>query len=484
MAASSLNEFAKQLTRLRLIDPGELQQCLQELPTAVQTADGLMDALQRQNLLTNYQVNKLRKGETDALVLGDAKLLYRNGSGSFARVFRAVSVESGEMIGVKLLRQRWTADPEAIAQFHREAELLKPLRHPNIVPIYEVGIVGDHHFFTMEFIVGGNLGDMMKIRGAVSPIDATRCALDMAEGLRHALAKGISHRDMKKTNVLLATNGQAKLVDFGLGADEALHGGKKKKAQRSLDYATLEDNTGAPRNDPRSDLYFLGSIFYELLAGQPAYPRAKTREDRQQFSRYWNAQPINTVKPGLPSYVVDAVDRMMHLSPDSRHQSPTEACDELRNVLDRLDTQPRDGEQAAEPSNAASSEPTLMFVERRPDQQALLRDFFTSRGFRVLLVGDLQRALNRLGSSPPDCLVLMGGSIGQELLDGFKDAVRRSQDRPIAQVAVLSKEQLTWERRLDETISKTARVLTHPLVLGDLMTEIQEALACCNEMPR
>ncbi len=486
MAASSLNEFAKQLARLRLIDTAELQQCLQELPAMVQTSDGLMEVLQRQNLLTTYQVNKLRKDETDALVLGDVRLLYRNGSGSFARVFRAVSIESGEMIGVKLLRQRWTTVPEAIAQFHREAELLKPLRHPNIVPIHQVGIEGDHHFFTMEFIVGGNLGDMLKIRGALSPIDATRCALDMSEGLRYALARGISHRDMKRTNVLLATNGQAKLVDFGLGADEALHpGGKKKKAQRSLDYATLEDNTGAPRNDPRSDLYFLGSIFYELLAGQPPYPRAKTRDDREQFSRYWNAQPISTVMPGLPTYLVDAVDRMMHLNPDSRHQSPAEVSDELKNVLDRLEASSHDGEEAAElPEAGRSSEPTLMFVEGRPDQQALLRDFFASRGFRVLLVSDLQRALNRLGSSAPDCLILMGGSIGREILDGFKDAVRRSQDRPIAQVAVLSKDQLTWERRLDDTVSTTARVLTHPLVLGDLKTEIQEALACRNEMPR
>ena len=180
MAAPSLNEFAKQLLHLRLADAGELQQCLGELPTALRTTDGLIDAMERRNLLTTYQANKLRKGDTSGFVLGDAKLLYRNGAGTFARVFRAVSLETGDMLGVKVLRQRWAEDPEAVAQFHREAKLLQPLRHPNLVPIFDVGIVENYHYFTMEFVVGGNLGDMMKIRGAVDPADATRIARDIA----------------------------------------------------------------------------------------------------------------------------------------------------------------------------------------------------------------------------------------------------------------------------------------------------------------
>ncbi len=481
MADLSLNEFAKQLVQLQLIETGQLRQCIEELPASLQTPAGAIDALERRGLLTTYQTNKLRKGTTDGLVLGDAKLLYRNGSGSFARVFRAVSLKTGDMLGVKVLRQRWADDPEAIAQFHREAKLLKPLRHPNIVPIFEIGAEGDYHFFTMEFVVGGNLGDMMKIRGDLTPADATRCACGIAQGLKYALTKGLSHRDLKKTNVLLATDGQAKLVDFGLAADEALQpGGKKKRAARSLDYATLEDNTGAPPNDPRSDLYFLGAIYYELLAGTSPFSKAKTREERQQFSRYWNAKPLNTVKPGLPSYVIDAVDRLMHLTPDARHQTPDEVVGELNHVLERLGEKPGAPEAASPDAPSAineDEEPTVMFVENRPEQQQLLRDFFTSRGFRVLLLGDLQRAINRLASSPPDCLVMMGGSIGSEILTGFKESIRRSQGRPVAHIAVLSKDQTAWKKRLDPSVTETARVMTHPIVLGDLRREIEDALS-------
>ena len=484
MAALSFNEFAKQLVRLRLVDSDELQQGLSALPTAQKTADALLDALERRSLLTTYQTNKLRKGESSGLVLGNSKLLYRNGSGSFARVFRAVSLDSDEMVGVKVLRQRWADDPEALAQFHREARLVKPLKHPNIVPIYEIGAEADWHFFTMEFIVGGNLSDMIKIRGTLEPAEATRVALDIAEGLRYALAKGISHRDLKSSNVLLTTDGQAKLVDFGLAADEALQpGGKKKRAQRSVDYATVEDNTGAPANDPRSDLYFLGTIYFELLTGVPPYPRARTREEREQFSRHWNAKPIDTVKPHLPNDIVEIVNRLMHLNPGSRYQGPEEAANELRHALEKLETHTLNRSPASEDASSTivdDSEPTVMFVERRPEQQLLLREFFTSRGFRVLLMSDLQRALNRLESSPPDCLVLMGGSVGAEILSGFTESIQRTQGRPIAQVAVLSKEQTGWLGRLETSVSDTARVLGHPIVLGDLKREIEEALAARN----
>jgi len=482
MSVLSFNEFAKQLVHLRLVNAGELQQCLESLPAEEKTTDRLLDVLERGSLLTTYQINKIRKGDTDGLVLGNAKLLYRNGSGSFARVFRAVTLDSGEMIGVKVLRKRWAEDPRSLAQFHREAELLKPLRHPNIVPIYEVGFTEGYHFFTMEFVVGGNLADMIKIR-KLKPIDATRIALDLAEGLGYALSKGISHRDLKKSNVLLAIDGQAKLVDFGLAADPALQpGSKKKRAQRSLDYATLEDNTGAPPNDHRSDLYFLGTIYYELLAGNPPFPHAKTREERQQFSRHWNAKPIETVKPDLPFYLIEAVNRLMHLSPDSRHQTPQEACHELRHVLEQLGLANGSEVDANQPtsdspaSHAEDTGPTVMFVERRPEQQQLLREFFTERGFRVLLLGDLQRALNRLESSPPDCLVIMGGSVGNEILTGFSQSIQRAEGRAVAQIAVLSKEQTAWKRRMELNVTETARVLGHPIVLGDLQREIKIAL--------
>ena len=96
----------------------------------------LLEALEKANLLTGYQLERIRKDDTEGMVLGGYRLLYRNASGSFARVFRASSAETGEMVGVKVLRERWTKDPDMVRLFHREGDIGRKLKHRNIVPVY------------------------------------------------------------------------------------------------------------------------------------------------------------------------------------------------------------------------------------------------------------------------------------------------------------------------------------------------------------
>ena len=260
------------LTRLDLVDPVTLDECCRDCAGGDASFDDLMNALVRRNAPTTYQVGRLRKGETEALRLGPYKLLYRNAAGSFARVYRAASVEDGRLIGIKLLRQRWASDPRIVGLFRREGELGKRLKHKNIVPIYDVVSEGNKHYFTMEFVEGGNFRDFLKIRGKFSPAEATKYVCDMAEGLQYALGQGITHRDLKLTNVLLSSQGVAKLVDFGLAGNEGGLSQFEEEVDRAVEYASLERGSNAPDNDPRSDLYFLGAIYYELLTGQPPYP--------------------------------------------------------------------------------------------------------------------------------------------------------------------------------------------------------------------
>src|SRR5258708_2194237 len=253
----------------------------------------------------------MEKGEIGGLVLGSCKLMYRNGWGRFARGYRGCDLRSGKMMGLKVLRQRWSEDPKAVAEFHREAELGKELKHENIVPIYAVGESNGQHFFSMEFVEGGNLRDFINIRKKLSPLEATKCILDMACGLDYAFARGSTHRDLKMTNVLMSSQGVAKLVDFGLAgvAEDQRYDGES--AQRALEYATLEKNTGAPRNDPRSDMYFLGAIYYELLTGIPPLPRSNDRFERTHCSRHLQVRPVRALEPGLSRSVANLVDRMM-----------------------------------------------------------------------------------------------------------------------------------------------------------------------------
>lgn len=482
MSFSTAEELGRVLVRLRLVEPSQLDECLVRLEPRKNKPADLLQVLETKNYLTSYQISRLQKGETDGLVLGEYKLMYRNASGSFARVFRACSVKDGRMIGLKLLRQRWAKDPKTVREFRREAEVCKQLKHPNIVPIYEVGSDGDYHYFTMEFVEGGNLHDFINIRKKLSPAEATRCLLDMSKGLDYALGKGITHRDMKLSNVLMNTQGVAKLVDFGLAGSEGYTSrGSGETPQHAIEYATLERWTNAPVNDPRSDLYFLGAIYYELLTGSPPYARTRSRDERKQINRYKNIRPIRDLEPNLPRIVVSIVERLMQINPDHRYQKPSEVISDLNLATAELGENKSAASATADDAAPAAttkvqrSLPTVMCVESRAKQQNQLRKYLSKRGFRVLVLTDLERALARLENrtNAPDCIVLMGDSVGDEIVPAYKRARELGGSRSIVIIAVLAEKQAQYKADLEQT--HAARVLVQPVTLRDLRREIHFA---------
>lgn len=461
MVDKGIEQLRDTVVALRLCGSNEFDECLRGLGERADR-ESLLRELERRQILTSYQTGQIEKGEIDGLVLGDYKLLYRNASGSFARVFRACHITDGSMVGLKILRQRWAKDPQTVAQFRREALMLKRFNHPNIVPIYDVDSQGDYHYFTMEFVEGGNLRDFINIRKKLSPEEATKCILELAQGLDYALSMGATHRDLKMTNVLMSVQGVAKLVDFGLAGDESISGSQAgDDVQRALEYATLEKGTGAPINDPRSDLFFLGGIYYELLTGSPPYPRTRDREERKQFSRYANVRPVSELNPELPRCVTDVVDRLMRVNPNERFQKPAELIPVLQSVLAELG-----GEAVKDrPQQQESTQYSIMFVEKRTKHQNMLRDYLTRHGFRVMVSADADRAVARIRTpNAPDCLVLMGDSIGAEkLAELYHYAVRESRGTKCSVLAVMpSREEM---KPIDESDETHCAVLRQPLTL-------------------
>jgi CheY-like chemotaxis protein len=471
MPSLTLDELVALLMRLNLVESGELQQCLNQRPP-IESPGELLDLLERRQLLTRFQTERIRKGETDGLVLGTLKLQYRNASGSFARLYRACSIPDGEMLGVKVLRERWVSDPDMVRLFHREGEIGQRLKHKNIVPVYAVGVQGKFHYITMEFVEGGNLRDFLKIRGKLAPEEACRYVLDTAQALDYALGMGITHRDMKMTNVLMSSHGIAKLIDFGLAADESLL--KRigtSDMQQAVEYTTLERGTGAPQNDPRSDLFFLGVILYELLTGLPPYPRTRVVEERKQFHRYRDVRPITSLEPNLPRRVAALVDRLMQINPHERFQSPAQLVNEVRGTLAEIG-------QAGSALDAATSDDvrTVLCVESRPKQQDMLRQYFTKHGYRVLLFHDVDRALGRLRQQPPDCVLLMGDAIGDRVVEDFAKALTLGRDRYLVTVLVLGEEQARLHAAVPAD-NPLGRLLVQPIKLRDLRTAIDDGLA-------
>ncbi|QDV19836.1 Serine/threonine-protein kinase PrkC [Gimesia panareensis] len=477
---SRKKKLSAQLVDLKLVKPDEMDACLQELQDNSADDDKLIRLLERKNLITSFQASRLKSNELEGLVLGDNKLMYQNASGSFARVYRAESLVSGRMVGVKVLRQRWAQDPETVKMFRREAEVCKQFQHKNIVPIYDVGVQDNIHYFTMEFVEGGNLRDFITIRKKLSPLEAINYTIDICEGLEYANRLGYTHRDMKTTNVLMSIQGVAKLIDFGLaGEDDA--GGAGEAHQRAVEYGTLEKSTGAPRNDPRSDLYFVGTIFYELLCGKPPFPRTKDIEERKRPSRYSQVPSITSIEPDLPTSVVNVLEKLMAYMPYDRYQSATEAIQDLLEVraqLSESEEAPKvqtssDAKASAEQDlKMAIAPPTILCIENRPRHQDVLREYLTKHGYRVLILRDLERAMQRVKENAPDCIVFMEDSIGEGAVEAFNKALATDPD--LAAVLVLSEKNAAVKKTLKKT--DRSRILVQPIKIRNLRAKIQKVL--------
>ena len=478
MTVSSVKQLQDRLLELRLITNAQFNECM-ALGSADSSPDEILEILGRKQFLTSLQINRFQSDSTDGLVLGDTKLMYRNASGSFARVYRGESLTDGRMLGLKVLRQRWAGDPEMVKQFRHEALVCKRFQHPNIVPIYDVGSQGEHHYFSMEFVEGGNLREFLTIRQRLTPLDATRCLLNMAEGLEYALRMGATHRDLKLTNVLMSTDGVAKLVDFGLSGDEQVwNESSSETMQRALEYATIERATNAPPNDPRSDLFFLGTIYYELLSGESPYLRTRDRDERKRVTRYSNIPSILKHLPDLPRPIVEVLERLLKINPRDRFQRPAEVVREARKLLEQLDPSNR---SVATDETKDDRVPAVLCVEHRVKRQDIIRGYFTSKGYRVLFVTDVDRALQRFkADAGPDVLVLMGESAKNDMTRAFQTASQIAEDRHRICIALLSKKQAHLATELNEKPPLT-HVLEHPVSLRTLRERISGAITICRQ---
>jgi len=293
--------------------------------------------LVRRELLTGYQLERLLRGETTGYFYGRAKVLYQVGAGAFARVYRAAHRDTGGMLAVKVLRKRFSDNPAKQAAFQREGEMGRTLRHPHIVAVEDVGQDGGSTYLTLEFIEGQTLRQLVKIRGAIDLPRALDLTRQMLSGLDYAHRRGVTHRDLRASNVLVSSTGVAKIADFGLaGIDEP---GERHRDHahsrhlRTVDYAALEKLGGVRDDDVRSDIYFLGTVAYLALCGQSALEDSRDRQVRADPRRFISVQPLRVRAPHLPRDVTDFVGRMMQIHPQQRFQTAGEAGTALEPII-------------------------------------------------------------------------------------------------------------------------------------------------------
>ncbi len=459
MVERSAEQIAQLAFDLDLLDERQLQDVWGQIGTRQLSGEEFQQLLLRRELLTNYQTERLLRGDRTGFFYGHYKVLYLIGTGTFARVYRAAHKTTGEIVAVKVLRRRFADDPEQADRFHREGEMGASLRHPNIVPIMEVATQGDAHYIVMKFIEGRNLREFIKIRKKFEPAEATRLVADIAAGLSYAFERGICHRDLKMSNVLVSSRGQAMLVDFGLADARGTDDAANSPNPRTIDYAGLERATGVRKDDPRSDLYFLGCIFYHILTGKPPIYETKDRIQRLSKSRFEDVTPITKADPAIPRPIAAVVNRAMELNVNERYQSPAEMLADLKLTMERLNepyTGPSEEEEAASksgitPTSAAPAVPqrTLMFVESNVALQDIIRARLKNNGYRVLVMADPDRALARFadGSKAADCVIFSTGELGERSFDAFNRFADGEHTREIPAVLLLGENQGDWKSK-------------------------------------
>jgi serine/threonine protein kinase len=465
---------AQLAVKLGLVTESRMEEVKYEVNGLGNDAGPLLRQLERKGYLTPWQSNKLLKGEQDGYFLGGYRVLYKIASGSFGRVFRAESPYTGEIVAIKVLRQRWSEDPHTIELFEREGKLGKSLRHPNIVTILDVNKdpATRQYYIVMEFVEGGNLRDFLAIRKKLEPAEALRLLEDAASALTYAYSKGLCHRDIKPTNILISTQQVAKLVDFGL-ADLFTFGLKDQdsKMDRTVDYAGLEKATEVKSGDVRSDIFFLGCVFFEMLTGRPPLLLTRDRRARMNRERFTNIVAMTPGEVTAPPIVFRLVDTMMAFRPLDRYQTPAQLLEAVRearrHVADPVPGAPPPG----------PSEPTVFVIEKNQRLRDLLRENLRELGYRVFLAGDPTTALQRFRQQPCDALIMDAGSLEDEDILEF-DRILTAADlkkHSSAGILILSEKQAGWKERIPN--HPRTNILIRPVTLRQLAKKLKELMA-------
>ena len=497
-----------QVTMLGLITRDQLREATADAGDVA--PDATLRALLRKGWLTSWQIDRLKKGDPTGFFFGDSKVLFHLAEGTFARVYRGQNITGGGPVAIKVLRQRFAQLSEAVYRFHKEAEAGMRLDHPNIVRVIDVGQQDNRHYMIMEYVEGMNLRDFLKLRTRMTAQQALPLMVGLARALKYSLDKGVTHRDIKGTNILISNKGVAKLVDFGLATmegDESKHG---VKSQRTVDYSALERTCNSPKGDPRSDIYFLGCVFYQMVTGQLPMEEAESKDLlKKMLKRSFGAiKPISDHPYAPDEELAAIIEKMMKIDLKARYQSMDDVVADLERYQASLDAttgkpgaeaRPHEEDEFASiftlppDSSPAEEEPaqeaaplsfevkaivqkSVLCVEAQDEIQDVLRKTLSRMGYRVLLVSDAERAAERYREAPVDAVIFDTDGQGPDALDHFLDMHEKAHEdeHKLVALVLLGPRQAALKEKLptDDRLI----VLTKPLKMKEVQKSIRRLL--------
>jgi len=261
-------------------------------------------------------------------------LVARIGSGGMATVYKGMDMLLERRVAVKVLRQRFASDPEFLERFQREARAAANLDHPNIVTVFDVGRDGDRHYIVMEYVEGHDLKTLIRQKGRLSVAEALDITTQIAAGVGHAHKAGVIHRDVKPQNVLITRAGRAKVVDFGIA--RALSESSLTDSDTvwgSPIYLAPEQAAGDPPT-PASDVYSIGVVMYEMLAGTPPFQAENPTALAMKHLRE-EPTPLTVHNPQVPPRLEWIVRKVLSKEPSARYRT----AEQLAHVLEEYQLQ-------------------------------------------------------------------------------------------------------------------------------------------------
>ncbi len=252
--------------------------------------------------------------------IGSYRILEPLGSGGMSTVYRAVHLQSGHEIALKVLTRSLSRNSTLLQRFLREARSAETLEHPNVVAIYDRGIDEGRHYLVLEYVQGGDFHEYIQRHGPLDLAEAIKVIRDVVGGLKYAAGRGVIHRDIKPSNILRTPSGQSKIIDLGLALQSQFEDERVTREGTTVgtvDYMAPEQARDSRATSILSDMYSLGCTIYYLLAGIPPFPGGDITDKLTRHARS-PAPDIRDLRPDIPNEVATILLRLLAKNPEDR----------------------------------------------------------------------------------------------------------------------------------------------------------------------
>jgi eukaryotic-like serine/threonine-protein kinase len=254
-------------------------------------------------------------------LIGPYKIIEKIGRGTMGQVFKAVDTD-GQAWAIKVMAAELADEPELVVRFEREAMAAALLDHPNVTRVHDYGEEDRRLYMVMELLRGQDLKEMIAHHQALGLARKLSIMLQVGAGMAYVHGRNIVHRDLKPANIHVQPDGQAKIMDFGLVRVGDSNMTRTGSVMGSPAYMSPEQLIGN-RADARSDVFALGTVYYELLSGQRAFPGRGIAEIMMNVLQK-EARPLKEAAPDVPPGVVFVVERCLRKDAAQRYQAAAE----------------------------------------------------------------------------------------------------------------------------------------------------------------